>query len=251
MKLTFIGTGSAFTVGQENYHSNMILESNSQERLLIDCGSDARLALNELNLSYKDIQSVYISHLHADHCGGLEWLAFTTFFNPTCSKPHLYLHPDLKDSLWRILSVSLNPFQNKKIDLSTFFEVHQIENAKFTWNQHDFRIFPTVHIKQDSNLMPCYGVIVKGDDKTILITADTQYTPETLLPLYREVDIIFHDCEISPERSGVHARYEELTELSPEIKKKIWLYHYHPLPLHDARVDGFKGFAKKGQSFDF
>ncbi len=41
MKLTFIGTGSAFTVGGDNFHSNMILESNTHEKMLIDCGSDA------------------------------------------------------------------------------------------------------------------------------------------------------------------------------------------------------------------
>jgi ribonuclease BN (tRNA processing enzyme) len=250
MKLTFIGTGSAFTVGQGNYHSNMILETGSHKKLLIDCGSDARLALDDLNLSYKDIHSVYISHLHADHCGGLEWLAFRKKFASPSSKPNLYLHPALKECLWKILSVSLNPFQDEKIELSTFFDVHEIENHQFFWEQHDIKIFQTVHIKKDSKLMPCYGLVVKGDEQTFLITTDTQFTPEVLLPLYQEVDVIFQDCEISSERSGVHAHYTELKGLSPEIKNKMWLYHYQPLPLPDARADGFRGFVKKGQSFE-
>lgn len=251
MKLTFIGTGSAFTVGQGNYHSNMILEAESEKKFLIDCGSDARLALHELNLSYQDIHSVYISHLHADHCGGLEWLAYCAKFDPKCSKPHLYLHPNLTASLWEILSVALNPFNDEKVDLSTFFEVHEIENHAFLWDQHEFRIFQTIHIAQDSKLMPSYGIIVKVDDKKILITTDTRFAPEILLPLYQQVDIIFHDCEISPKKTGVHAHYTELKELSPEIKNKMWLYHYQPLSLPDARADGFKGFVEKGQCFEF
>src|SRR3982751_6023894 len=99
MKLTFIGTGSAFTVGHHNYQSNMFLETQG-DRLMIDCGSDARLALHDLGLSYQDIGSVYISHLHADHSGGLEWLAFSRKFDPNCLKPHLYIQEALSDILW-------------------------------------------------------------------------------------------------------------------------------------------------------
>src|SRR5690348_15307225 len=52
MKLIFIGSGSAFTVAEHNYNSNMLLiDSNNAEKLLIDCGSDARHALNELGYS--------------------------------------------------------------------------------------------------------------------------------------------------------------------------------------------------------
>lgn len=65
MKLIFIGSGSAFTVGADNYQSNRILEDDSSKKLLVDCGSDARFALHELGLSYKDIEAVYISHLHS------------------------------------------------------------------------------------------------------------------------------------------------------------------------------------------
>src|ERR1700733_4386232 len=96
MKLTFIGSGSAFTLGANNYHSNMLLENAHGERLLIDCGSDARHSLHEAGFSYHDIHDVYISHLHADHAGGLEWLGFTTKFDPTCSeKPNLYISETL------------------------------------------------------------------------------------------------------------------------------------------------------------
>lgn len=250
MKLTFIGTGSAFTVGG-NYQSNMILESNSMKKLLIDCGSDARHALHELNLSYRDINAVYISHLHSDHCGGLEWLAFCTKFDENCRKPILYIQPDLIDSLWKILSVGLCSLKDKHIDLSTYFEVHVIEDRKFTWEGITINTFPTVHIELATGLMPCYGLQFQTDGKTVLLTSDTQYVADVLQPLYKQSDIIFHDCEISPKKSGVHGHYSELKNLSPEVKNKMWLYHYQPLQLPDARTDGFRGFVRKGQCFDF
>ena len=89
MKLIFLGTGSAFTIG--NYQSNMLLEDDNGKRLLIDCGSDIRFSLDAVGIRLGEITDVYISHIHADHMGGLEGLAFFTFFNPACEKPNLYI----------------------------------------------------------------------------------------------------------------------------------------------------------------
>lgn len=251
MKLTFIGSGSAFTVGAGNFQSNMFLETDTKKRLLIDCGSDARLALNELKLSYKDFCAVYISHLHADHCGGLEWLAFCSKFDPQCAKPRLYVHPDLLEPMWNTLYAGLNSLQEDNVGLSTYFEVHPIEHHQFTWEYHSFKIFQTVHIKLATGLMPCYGLEADLDGKHILITTDSQFVPDLMLPFYKKADVIFHDCELSERRSGVHAHYTDLKTLSPEIKRKMWLYHYQPIPLPEAQADGFRGFVKKGQTFDF
>lgn len=250
MKLTFIGTGSAFTVGAGNFHSNMFFETKTHKRLLIDCGSDARHALHELSLSYKDFNAVYVSHLHADHCGGLEWLAFCSKFDSACSKPALYVHPDLLNPMWDSLKAGLNSLQETNINLTTYFEVHPIQKLKFIWEQATFTIFQTVHIKLANGLMPCYGLQGDVDGKHILITTDTQFVPDLMLPLYQKADLIFHDCELTTNPSGVHAHYSDLKTLSPEIKRKMWLYHYQPLPLPDAKADGFRGFVKKGQTFD-
>lgn len=249
MKFTFIGTGSAFTVG-ENYQSNMILESDSGKKMLIDCGSDVRHGLYELNLSFRDIDSVYITHLHFDHCVGLEWLAFNTKFNSNGFKPNLYIHPDLKEDLWKALSISLSSFP-EKVDLSTFFNVHVIQDNTFLWEGIKFKIFQTVHVRLLNSFMPCFGMQFQANGKKILLSADTQFIPEILMPLYEESDIIFHDCEITEIKTGVHAHYNELKTLSPKIRNKMWLYHYQPLPLPNAKADGFQGFAKKGQCFDF
>lgn len=71
MKLVFLGSGSAFTM--QNRQSNMIIELNGR-KLLIDVGSDIRFSLKLMGYNFKDIDEVYLSHLHADHIGGLEWL---------------------------------------------------------------------------------------------------------------------------------------------------------------------------------
>ncbi|MEC4984711.1 MAG: ribonuclease Z, partial [Oscillatoria sp. PMC 1076.18] len=62
MKLVFLGSGSAFTIGGDNFQSNIIIESENEKKLLVDCGSDLRFSLDALGLSYLDITDIYISH---------------------------------------------------------------------------------------------------------------------------------------------------------------------------------------------
>ena len=81
MKLQFLGVGSQFS-GHDQYHSNMVITARSGKRMLIDCGSDVKFSLAECGLLPTDLDAVYISHLHADHIGGMEWLALSTLFQP-------------------------------------------------------------------------------------------------------------------------------------------------------------------------
>lgn len=250
MKLTFLGSGSAFTV-DGNYQSNMLLQASSGNSLLLDCGTDIRLSLLDCGLSYLDISHVYLSHLHADHAGGLEWLAFTTKFNPSCKKPNLYIPVDVCKDLWdKTLSGGLRSIEGVTAELETYFEVYPIEaNGYFIWEGIKFYLIQTIHFFSRFAIMPSYGLIFTINKSTVFITMDTQFTPLYFNPIYKVADIIFHDCETAASHSGLHAHYSELTTLDAEIKKKIWLYHYTENPLLNAEQDGFAGFVKKGQSF--
>ena len=252
-KLTFLGSGNAFTVGTDNYQSNMILENDKGKLLLIDCGSDIRWSLYDQNLTYKNIDFVYISHLHADHVGGLEWLAFCRKFNPeTTQKPVLYISQNIVNSLWNhVLSGGLLSLQGEIAELSSYFKVKPIpENSFFEWSDIKMELVQTIHTFSGSYLVPCYGLFFFVNNVNVLITADTRLSPH-LHEFYKKADIIFHDCETSDYKSGVHAHYIELITLDISIKNKMWLYHYESGKLPNAKRDGFRGFVKKGQCFDF
>lgn len=253
MKLIFLGSGSAFTVGSDNFQSNMLLENESGQRLLIDCGSDARWAFHDRGLTHKDVEGVFISHLHADHTGGLEWLAFTTYFDPTCKKPTIYIAKSLVNELWdTVLRGGLSSLQTKQAELSTYFNVVEIDESNaFTWSNIPISLIKTVHVSSDEYLMPSYGLMIPIKSKNILITTDIQFIPDQMDEYYKKAATIFQDCETTDVPSSVHAHYNELKTLDSSIKKKMWLYHYNPGPLPDCTKDGFLGFVKKGQVFEF
>ncbi len=251
MKLIFMGAGSAFSL--ENYQSNMILQDDDGTLLLIDCGADARFALQALGISYKQIDSVYISHLHSDHVGGLEWLGFTRKFDPSCVKPVLYISRFIKTELWsNVLSGGMLSLQGEVADLDTYFDVYSIpKDQGFIWDSVAFQLVQAVHIMSGFHIVPSFGLLFTINGIRTFLTTDTQYSPHQIIDFYTQADIIFHDCETSPYKSGVHAHYSELCTLPVDIKQKMWLYHYNDGNLPNAEADGFAGFVKKGQAFDY
>jgi ribonuclease BN (tRNA processing enzyme) len=253
MKLRFLGTGSAFTVGTKNFQSNMLLESTNGKCLLIDCGSDVRHSLFEQGHTHRDIDAVFISHLHSDHVGGLEWLAFSTKFDSKSKKPTLFAADILIEDLWeKTLAGGLSSLPNTIPTLATYFKLYPVKtNTVFHWQKNTFHLIKTLHAMNGLVPMPCYALKFKANKVNVLLTGDLQYTPKLMMPYYLEADIIFHDCETAKKKSGVHPAYQDLLTLPLAIRKKMWLYDYNDEKLPAVKQHGFRGLIKKGQLFDF
>ena len=250
LEILFLGSGAAFTTGGDNYQSNILLRLGDTS-LLVDCGSDIRFSLFDQGLNYDSAQDVYISHLHADHVFGLEWLGFNRKFNSSLPKPVLHLSNKIVKKIWaNVLSGAMSSLENEVSTLESFFSVYPIGKENyFHWQGIKFNLVRTVHSKNNRQLNPSFGLFWVYAGQRIFLTTDTQFCAGYLMDYYRKADLIFHDCETSKVHSGVHAHYNELLSLDPTIKNKMWLYHYNPGVLPEADKAGFKGFVKKGQSF--
>lgn len=256
ISLTFPGVGSAFTTA-DYYQSNALLTGVSGRRLLIDCGGDARFALAELGVGNADvgrlIDGAFISHLHADHVGGLEWFAFCSMFAPSPRRPQLLAAGNLLDDLWNhTLSGGLRSLQDRQASLEDYFEPLRLEARQpFHWDGLELTPIPSVHVYDGPSPVDCFGLLIRvqGTDGWTYFTGDTQFRPDLAEADYERAWRIFHDCETSACRSGVHAHYSELVQLPDAWKQKMWLYHYQPQPPPDPRRDGFRGFVRKGQTF--
>ncbi|MDJ0599083.1 MAG: MBL fold metallo-hydrolase [Crocosphaera sp.] len=250
-QLLFLGSGSAFTVGADNFHSNIFLITETGKKLLIDCGSDIRFSLNEEGFSHRDITDIYISHLHSDHAGGLEYIGLTTKFDPQCKKPNLYLSHEIANKIWgNTLSGGMGSIEGEIASLESFFNLYSINNNHtFRWQNINFQLVKMIHIDNGTYLMPTYGLFFRINNVKIFITSDTQLCYQPLQNYYQEADVIFHDCETSKYPSPVHSHYQQLVKLPNNVKEKMWLYGYQPGELPQAKNDGFLGFVKRGDRF--
>lgn len=259
-----LGTGSAFTM--QNWQTNFIIKRNGKN-LLVDCGSDIRWSLRDQGLTFKDIDGVYISHAHADHIGGMEFLGFTRYFtklgmemsgapNPL-PLPKLYIERGMVKPLWdHSLRGGMEGLEGIDCNIETYFDVHPVpKNGSFRWEGIKFDIVQSVHISAKYAVVDSFGLMFTDENKRrIYITTDVQFAPETSMKAYyREADVIIHDCE-TLYKSGVHAHYDDLRTLAPEIKAKMMLLHYQDNVLDDwdnwqnraVNEDGFRGFVKPG-----
>lgn len=258
MKLTFLGTGSAFSM--KNYHPNLLIESNGK-KLLVDAGGDIRFALRDIGMSSADIDSVYITHLHNDHIGGMEYIAFTTFFSPNSKRPKLYCHKILVEDLWsHSLKGGLQSVQGKVLNIFDYFEVHALNHdGSFEWEGIKFELRTSIHVFNGFSTIPTFGLMMfLQNGKKVFLTSDTQFTPDHLHKSYMEADFIIEDCETAPFRSEVHAHYDDLRTLPLDIKQKMYLWHYQDNVVSNfeewqqrAIADGFGGFINKGQEYIF
>jgi ribonuclease BN (tRNA processing enzyme) len=252
MRFLFLGSGSAYTVGGDNFQSNMLLIAESGKRLLIDCGSDIRWSLAKHGLSYLDVTDIYISHLHSDHVGGLEYIGFKRHYDPRCDRPCLYVETSLVDPLWNHSLVGgMGIISGEDTKLETFFDVHSVTAGKsFQWEGARLEPVTMIHVSGERRTLHSFGLMIENEGCRMFLTTDTQYSPDHLAEYYSRADLIFHDCEIGPVKTGVHPHYERLVQLPEAVRAKTWLYGYQPGALPDAVADGFCGFVRAGQSFD-
>jgi ribonuclease BN (tRNA processing enzyme) len=267
MKITVVGCGNAFS--NRNFNQSFLVEENGR-KMLIDCGFQVPNALAKLGVDYKSIDDIYISHLHADHIGGLEFFAFMRYDwmnKPRNSlglnyAPKLIGNVQLLKDLWcKSLRGGLESMEGFVATLDTFFETDPIEpNESFIWEGWDVRLVQQIHIMSGSVIMPSFGIIFsKEGHDTIYFTTDSQHcSPRQVEDFYDEADIIFQDCEcvgvdmankIFVFGSGVHANYAQLAgwdsansiKLSEEVKSKMYLSHFQDFV--EDRKDFIGNFA--------
>jgi ribonuclease BN (tRNA processing enzyme) len=272
-RIIALGTGSAFTMN--NYQTNFVIKRNGKY-LLVDCGGDVRFSLRDQGLSAKDIDAVYISHAHADHVGGMEFLAFTRYFTKRSMEnaralartvdpehspeplqlPVLFCEHGMIRTLWdHSLRGGLEGLEGIDANIDTYFRVHPVpKNGSFEWEGLKFDIVQSLHVSAKYSIVDSFGLMFTDDiGYRIFITTDVQFAPETSMKAYyKEADVIIHDCETG-FKSGVHAHYDQLRTLDNSIKNKMLLVHYQDNVLEDwnawvdkANQDGFDGFVKPG-----
>ncbi len=274
LRVVFIGVGSAFA--KRRRQSNMLV-IQGDHHVLIDCGTQGPLALNDIGLSVLDVQCYLPTHSHADHIGGFEEIMLMNRYTPKkCgSKPQLVILRDYQDLLWSKSLSGGSEFcevnQGRSLQLTDFFEVlrpktQQVNGRKVWVYQHGpmeimimrTRHFPDSAISVDESQW-CCGVFI---NRRVWISGDTMFDQEYPERFSRDAEIMFHDCQLF--QGGVHASYHELMTLRPEIREKTYLYHYgdnwdqtdtwvkpsDPFT-GDPVKDGFLGWAEQQVAYDF
>ena len=179
MRVVFLGTGGAGA--PPGRAENSILVETSDTRILLDCGPGCGQRLYEAGYSVRDIDYVYISHLHPDHWSGL--FELTVYAAAENTDPPGIVIPEplvenAKDIALRLMPRSAQP----RISL-TAARLHE-----------ELRLGDTVlKVTASSHSIPCYGAIVEENGTKLLYTSDTRLTT-TYQELARETDLVITEA---------------------------------------------------------
>lgn len=243
-QLQMIGTGSAFA---KKYNNNNALIRAGEFTLLVDCGVTAPRALDQLGLEPNKINAVLITHLHADHVGGLEELAFRSKFTYAI-KPHLYIARQLVQPLWEnSLKAGLEQPADGLNQLESYFEVHPLDEGEAVTLHPglDLEMLQTQHIPGKAS----FSLIFNGK---LFYSSDMIFQPELLQHLVeqRGVETIFHDCQLE-ESGAVHATLAQLLTLDEGIRSRINLMHYgDQMEQYIGRTDAMQ-FVRQQQIYTY
>ncbi|MDR9852842.1 MBL fold metallo-hydrolase [Paenibacillus sp. VCA1] len=218
LELQMIGTGSAFA---KNYFNNNALLRDGAFTLLIDCGVTAPLALHRLGKSFEDVDAVLITHIHADHVGGLEELGFKMKFTYK-RKIKLYIAETLTEILWEH-TLKGGLYQEGEITcLEDLFEVCPLApNKPYDISDHiRLELIPNRHIPGKNS----YSLYI---NEKLFYSSDMVFDPELLERLVeqRGCRMIMHDCQLEGP-GNVHTTLTELRSLPERIRSMTYLMHY-------------------------
>lgn len=219
MRVTWNGTGSAWATHYGN--SSAVVEAEGQ-RLLIDCGHTVPGRLRQMNIGLRDIDAIFISHLHGDHCYGLEEWGFRSFFQWGI-KPRLLVPHDLSVPLWRqVLAGTMAVTCDGNCLLRDYFVVTPLHvDQPYDLGPFTLEIHPVRHVLHAL----AYGVKVRAKGACAAFTCDTLADADPWF--YADSAQVFHDCSFTPYfPKTVHSHFDELCAYPESFRKKTMLVHY-------------------------
>ena len=219
VRITCLGSGDAFSSGGRRMSGYFI--ETPESALLLDCGPTVLEALRSLRLSVASLDTVFLSHLHGDHFGGM---------------PFLFLHCLYIEPRTRPLRIAGSPGTENHV--RSLFELTYADTAaepltfelSFTEaipgtaiETKDIKIVPFPVPHQASP--PSLGCEIIAGGRKIVYSGDSGWTEE-LPARAKNADLFLCECTFFESRTDTHLDYPRIIENIGRFgAKRILLTH--------------------------
>ena len=216
MQIYILGSGTCIP-NKRRGSSGYYLEINDK-KILLDCGNGTTWKLEQIGVSFTDIDYVFISHLHPDHTSDLIPFLFANkySYNKYRNK-NLYINGGIDNFI-----ESLNSIYNNWLRPDRLF-VNEIDIGKIDYRDFNIEVFNSVHT--DNSLI--YRFVCSG--LSLVYTGDTDYF-EGLEEISKKADLLLTECSsVDDKKIKGHLTPSDIIRLAEISKpKKIVLTHLYP-----------------------
>lgn len=231
INLTILGCGSA--VPTKNHFNSSQYLTIGDKHFLIDCGEGAQIRMRQLKLKTAQLNHIFISHLHGDHCFGLIGLISTFALLGRTNNLYIHAHADLEkllrpqidyfshDLTYEVIFNHINPrqseiiYEDKAMVVKTIPLKHGVPTCGFLFEEKDrdrhlikekiaFYKIPVKelqYIKRGADFVTPEGKIIPNNiltkdpepAKKYAYCTDTAYS-EKIIPIIQGADYLFHEA---------------------------------------------------------
>ncbi len=207
IQVRFLGSGDAF--GSGGRLQSCILVSHPAGRFLVDCGASAMVSLRRFDVDPNTIDSIFLTHLHGDHFGGLPFFVLDAQLVSRRSAPLLVAGPP---GLAKRLPAAMDAYFPGSSGVKRKFEIDLREmepRVPFTAGAVCVTPFIGLHPSGDS----AYSLRLEVGGKVIACSGDTEWT-EALAEAARGADLFIAEAYYFEKKIPFHLDYRTLMEKS-------------------------------------
>ena len=224
MKMLIVGIGDAFT--RQHFSTSGLVEG-PHGYVLIDCPDLVHRALHEAtstagwNVRAEHIDDVIVTHLHGDHCNGLESFGFYRRLyrmkHPEATVPRLHINSRSAARLWERLAPAMHaPMGDQRQSrLEDYFDVRALDP-----DRPSAVAGLQVQCRFTGHPIPTTGLVLSDSDSSAGWSSDTPFDQDHIDWL-NQADVIVHESNLGAS----HTPIERLNQLPEDIRAKIRLIH--------------------------
>jgi ribonuclease Z len=224
MKLVVLGSGTSVPHPQRAAAA-FWLESDSGLSLL-DCGADSAHRMAQEKLDWPNLDAIWLSHLHLDHCGGLASLLFGLKWAPQTQARKKPLRIVGCRGIRKLLEAIDEANNYNLLALPFPVELHEVLSpAEFELvSGLRAQTFSTPHTRESLALR-----LTSKDGTSLVYTADTGYSEE-LARFAGGADLLLMECSFLQDKpTPKHLELAEAMRLAHIAKPEcLVLTHLYP-----------------------
>lgn len=223
MELTVLGSGTS--VPHPFRSSSGYWLEIARGSLLLDCSASAVHRMAQERLNWADLDAIWISHFHLDHCGGLPPFLFGTKYAPVTQSRTKPLRIFGASGLRRLIRAFSDSNNYDLFEQPFPIEIVEIEPLEKFEILADLEAVAMSTPHTDDS----HAIHIREGETTFVYTADTGFD-EALATFARRVDLLLMECSFVKDKPV--EKHLELTEAIHLIRKAepatAVLTHFYP-----------------------
>ncbi len=233
MRVTLLGTGTPFP-SAERFGSAILVEV-AGKKLLFDCGRGVVIRLTQVRVNPKDIDGLFLTHLHSDHVVGIPDLWLSGWFLGRDRSLPIWGPPGTRSMTEHLVQafgfdISIrqaapDPLPAKGVEI----DAKEIEQGEI-YNDGLARV--SAFLVDHGPVKPAFGYRVDGAGHSVVISGDTKFC-QNLVDFARGADCLIHAAwsagrkNSAPPSKRSIASAEDAGRVFGIVKPKLGVvYHY-------------------------